>query len=155
MQTKIFFYTKLYSNIDTLWFIAYEVAAIIQSIEIATLYFTGVDYFDPVLVKQKRSTLKLYGCIFTCLSSRAVYIEVVPDMSSSFFINAVRHFIDRRGKPCKMYRDNGSNFVGSERELHESLQLRHRAESHAAEKYSMEIQSILRQPYGRSMGASH
>jgi len=51
--------------------------------------------------------------LFTCLSVRAVHIEVVDEMSSSAFINALRRLIAIRG-PVKMYRsDRGTNFVGA------------------------------------------
>ena len=36
----------------------------------------GVDYFDPLFVKQGRSGVKHYGCLFTSLTMRAVHVEV-------------------------------------------------------------------------------
>ena len=36
----------------------------------------GIDYFGPIPVKLKRSRVKRYGCIFTCLTMRAIHIEV-------------------------------------------------------------------------------
>ena len=33
-------------------------------------YFTGVDYFGPFFVKQSRSHIKRWGCIFTCQPER-------------------------------------------------------------------------------------
>nr|CAB3263161.1 uncharacterized protein LOC104265735 [Phallusia mammillata] len=82
----------------------------------------GVDYFGPFPVKQGRSIVKRYGAVFTCLSIRAVHIEVAHSLSTDSFIDALRRFIGRRGNPENIYSDNGTNFVGAERILRESLQ---------------------------------
>ena len=81
----------------------------------------GVDYFRPFFIRQKRSLGKRYGCLFTCLSMRAVHIEIANSLTTDSFINALRRFIAIRGKPDHIYIDNGSNFVGANRILGESL----------------------------------
>lgn len=81
----------------------------------------GVDYFGPLYVKQGRSHVKRYGCIFTCLAIRAVHIEISHSLDTDSFINALRRFISRRGMPEKIVSDNGTNFTGGERELRESI----------------------------------
>ena len=81
----------------------------------------GVDYFGPFLIKQKRSLVNRYGCLFTCLSMRAVHIEIANFLTADSFINALCRFIARKGKPDHIYSDNGSNFVGANRILRESL----------------------------------
>ncbi|KAK4324774.1 hypothetical protein Pmani_004614 [Petrolisthes manimaculis] len=81
----------------------------------------GVDYFGPFMVKRARSKVKRYGCIFTCLSIRAVHIEVSFTLDTDSFINALERFIARRGEPKEIWCDNGTNFVGAQRELHCSI----------------------------------
>ncbi|XP_071479017.1 uncharacterized protein [Diadema antillarum] len=82
---------------------------------------TGVDFFGPFQVKRGRSQVKRYGCIFTCLASRAVHLEVAHSLDTDSFINALRRFINRRGRPKKIHSDNGTNFKSGYRELKESL----------------------------------
>ena len=44
------------------------------------LTHVGVDYFGPLYVRQSRSNVKRYGCLFTCLAVRVVHIEVVHSL---------------------------------------------------------------------------
>ena len=81
----------------------------------------GVDYFGPFFVKRGRGREKRYGCIFTCLTMRAVHIEVAHSLDTDSFLNALQRFISRRGKPKLIRSDNGTNFVGAEKELREVL----------------------------------
>jgi hypothetical protein len=59
----------------------------------------GVDFFGPIYVRQRRSHVKRYGCLFTCLTTRAVHIEITESLDTDSFINAMRRFTNTRGNP--------------------------------------------------------
>ena len=84
--------------------------------------YTGVDYFGPFYVKRGRSCVKVYGCIFVCLNSRAIHIEDSSSLETDTFIQALRRFISVRGCPKEIWSDNGTNFTGAEKELRISIQ---------------------------------
>ncbi|XP_077965512.1 uncharacterized protein LOC144411797 [Styela clava] len=79
--------------------------------------WTGIDYMGPVIIKQGRSTIKRYVCVFTCMSSRAVHLEVSHSLETNSFLNALERFSSRHIMPKEIYCDNASTFVGAEREL--------------------------------------
>lgn len=62
--------------------------------------FTGVDLFGPLTVKWGRGT---------------------PSLETDDFIMILRQFISRRGPPKEIWSDRGSDFVGANRELKESI----------------------------------
>ena len=82
---------------------------------------TGVDYFGPFEVKFMRKTMKRWCCLFTCLTTRAVHIEVVPSLEAETCLTAITRFIARRGKPATILSDNGTNFVGAAKEMRDCI----------------------------------
>ena len=82
---------------------------------------TGIDYFGPIYVKVLRSRAKRWGCVFTCMTTRAIHLEVSESLDTDSFINTLERFINRRGYPNTILSDCGSNFKGAERELKEEL----------------------------------
>ena len=84
--------------------------------------YVGVDLFGPFTVRRRRTTAKRYGALFTCLTIRAVHIEIVHSMDTESFINATRRFIARRGRPEEIRCDNGGNFVKGKKELRKAVQ---------------------------------
>ena len=83
--------------------------------------YSGMDCFGPFHVKEGRRELKRYGLLFTCLCSRAVHIELLDDMTTDAFINALRSFIALRGNVRQLRSDQGTNFVGARREFLEAV----------------------------------
>ena len=82
--------------------------------------YVGVNIFGPFHIKERRSTLKKYRIIFTCLCSRAVHLESVSSMDTDAFIQSLRRFVGRRGN--RLLRcDNGTNFVGTRNKLLKAL----------------------------------
>lgn len=55
------------------------------------------------------------------MASRAVHLEVANLLETDACINAIRCFISRRCQVVHIRSDNGTNFVGAERELREAL----------------------------------
>lgn len=83
--------------------------------------FVGVDCFGPFLVKRRRSLVKRYGALFTCLAIRAVHNEIIHGLDTNSFIYCLRRFIARRGPPKVIRSDNGTNFVGGEKEIRTAI----------------------------------
>ena len=81
----------------------------------------GVDFFGPFEVKLLRRTMKRWCCLFTCLTTRAIHIEVVGSLDTDSCLVAINLFIAGTGKPATIISDNGTNFVGWSRELKESI----------------------------------
>ena len=79
--------------------------------------YTGVDCFGPFHVRNARKPAKRYGCIFTCMATRAVHIEMLYSLEADSFLNAMTCFMALRGHPERMFSDNGTNFVKAEKDL--------------------------------------
>lgn len=84
--------------------------------------YVGLDVFGPWSVVTRRTRggqadSKRWAIIFSCMSSRAVHIEVIESLSTSSCINALRRFFSIRGPAKQLRSDCGTNFIGACREL--------------------------------------
>ena len=72
---------------------------------------TGLDYAGPLFIKSNTDTsLKVYILMFTCASSRALHLELTPDMKALVFVRAFERFTARRGTPDVVVNDNFKTF---------------------------------------------
>ena len=86
--------------------------------QVAPFTYVGVDVFDPWSVVARRThggvaSSKRCAVLFTCLTIRAIHVEIVDEMSTSAFINALRRFVSIRGKVSQHRSDRDTNFVGA------------------------------------------
>ena len=72
--------------------------------------YVGINYFGPLYVTVGRRKGKRWGVIFTCLTVRAVHVEIAYSLDTSSCIMCIQNFISRRGTPREIYSDNGTNF---------------------------------------------
>ena len=71
---------------------------------------TRLDYLGPLYIKTEQDAKKVWVCLFTCMSTRAVHLELVNDMSTSEFLMALCRFIAHRRKPDSILSDNAAHF---------------------------------------------
>lgn len=81
----------------------------------------AVDYAGPFHIKvglaRSKQLVKAYLCVFICLVTKALHLELVTDLTTKSFLNAFKRFVSRRGKSLHIYSDNGTTFVSANREL--------------------------------------
>ncbi|XP_075160007.1 uncharacterized protein LOC142233105 [Haematobia irritans] len=84
-------------------------------------HVTGIDFAGPFELKsstlRKSPVIKGYVCVFVCFSTKAIHLEVCSDLSAVAFEAAFARFVGRRGLPCRIFSDNGRNFLGASRTL--------------------------------------
>lgn len=75
----------------------------------------GVDLGGYLTVHYKgrgSRTEKVYFAIFVDFPTKAVHIELVENLTTEAFINALKRFCSIRGTPKQIWCDNGTNFHG-------------------------------------------
>ena len=72
--------------------------------------YVGLDYLGPIRVKENGEVQKMWICLFTCLAVRAIHLELVKGLSAEQFLDCLRRYIARRGKPEVIISDNAPQF---------------------------------------------
>ena len=78
----------------------------------------GVDLLGPLLVKNifkpDKEMFKVHVVVYTCATSRAVHLDLVPDPTCLAFVRSLKRFIGRRGISKLYISDNAGCFIGPE-----------------------------------------
>lgn len=80
-----------------------------------------MDYAGHFFTIQERGVRwqERWLCLFTCLSTCAVHLEVSFGLDTDSFLNLFTRFTSRRGVSKEMISDRGTNFMGAISELKE------------------------------------
>ena len=74
----------------------------------------GIDFAGPLYIKDGN---KVWICLYTCCVTRAVHLEVVPNMTTEAYLRSFKRFAARRGFPNRVFSDNGKTFKAAQRAL--------------------------------------
>ena len=78
---------------------------------------TGVDFTGALYVRATEGERKVYLCLFTCVASRAIHLEIVTNLTVESFLQAFRRFAGRRSFPKLLLSDNASTYLAAAEEL--------------------------------------
>ncbi|GBM69371.1 hypothetical protein AVEN_272189-1 [Araneus ventricosus] len=114
----------------------------------------GIDFSGPFYIKTKLRKrdppTKIYVCIIICLSTKAIHLELVSDLSSEALIAALKRFMARRGKRRKILSDNATNFVGTKNEINRLFKLMEQQDALFQNFLSEEEITWIHSPQGTS-----
>ncbi|XP_053686496.1 uncharacterized protein LOC128736038 [Sabethes cyaneus] len=113
----------------------------------------GVDYFGPIQVSVGRRSEKRWGVLATCMTTRAIYLQVAHTLTTDSCVMAIRNIMARRGVPAVIYSDRGTNFQATSKELRTAIkQLDH--DRFAKEFNSPHTQWVFNPPLSPHMGGA-
>ena len=72
--------------------------------------FVGLDYLGSINVREGSELKKMWVCLFTCLTVRAIHLEWVTDLTAAQFLSCLRRFVSRHGRPELIISDNAPQF---------------------------------------------
>ena len=83
---------------------------------------TGIDFAGPLYVRHSDAgtadqEMKVYVCLYTCASTRAVHLELTKELSAVTFLQSFRKFCAHRGVPAVIMTDNAKTFKHSSKEV--------------------------------------
>ena len=83
----------------------------------------GLDFAGPLYVSHSKDNIqcKVYVCLFTCLSTRAIHLELVECLDVETFYRAFRRCCSRRGTPKRILSDNTKTFHSASKEVKNAI----------------------------------
>ena len=83
----------------------------------------GLDFAGPLFVtdgnsKGANESSKVYVCLFTCASTRAVHLEMTRGLGVQAFLLAFQRITTRQGLPATLNSHNAKTFKSSCKEIH-------------------------------------
>jgi hypothetical protein len=106
--------------------------------EFSPFEFCGIDAAGPWNIKGKDET-KRWILLITCLTTRAVYLEVLEDMSAKCCINAILRFMGTFNTPKQFLSDHGSNFKTASKLIIQWQKVIHDLKDHHGKEVSMSV----------------
>lgn len=81
----------------------------------------GTDFGGPFRMREslrrKAPETKVYLCLFVCMATKALHLELVTSLTTEAFLACLDRFVSRRGLPSNIYSDCGTNYIGAARQL--------------------------------------
>lgn len=115
---KLNVFRKLNQNIKISWFFI-----LFWSYYCSYFTYTGVDYFGSCMVQSNDKIIKIWTCIFVCMTTSSIHLEITESLSAELFLNCFKRFALRRGFPKVLYSDNGTNFLPAKNYLRIKIKL--------------------------------
>ena len=77
----------------------------------------GIDYAEPLSVRDGADVCKVWLTLFVCAASGASHLEVVRSLQVDDFLLAFRRFAARRNRPDNIISDNATTIHAAAKEL--------------------------------------
>ena len=103
-------------------------------------FHTSVDLFGPMTVKdtvKRRVGMKVFGVIFTCFTTRAIYLDLAEGYDSDSFLKTFNRFVSIRGYPKTMYSDRGTQLVAARKQVERVQGIDYRGAVKEGSKFGM------------------
>ena len=91
-----------------------------RTLRAAPVHVTGVDFTGALFVCNSGGEQKVYICLFTCVNTRAVHLQVVKGLTEKF-LQAFCRFVGDKSLPQLIILDNASTLQSAAKEIEKML----------------------------------